>query len=140
MESDVPPVEVALLFLALAPALWLLILSLAARLSGWSRMGARFGSPGPFAAVGERVRFASARIGWANYSGALEVRASPSGLYLAPIFPFRPFHPAIFIPWREVEALARARGGSELALRSLPGVRIRFSGRAAALVRRYLPA
>lgn len=140
MEHGVSPVEVVLLFLAVAPALWLLVLFLAARLSGWSRMGARFGSGGPFAAAGDRVPFASAQIGWANYNGALEVRASPSGLYLAPILPFRPFHPPLFIPWGEVEVLPRGRGAPELALRSLPGVRIRFSGRAAALVRRYLPA
>ncbi|MCX7844976.1 MAG: hypothetical protein N2507_06620, partial [Candidatus Bipolaricaulota bacterium] len=131
--------EGVLLFLALAPAIWLLILRLAAQLSGWTRMSPRFGSPGPFAAVGEPVRFASAQIGWGNYNGVLHVRVSPSGLYLAPILLFRPFHPPLFLPWGELVVLPGRRGAPELTLRSLPGVRIRFSGRAGALVGRYLP-
>ncbi len=134
------PAAFALVFVLSFVAIWLLVTRIVSRTSGWHRLAGRFGSPGPFASVGERMRFASAQIGWGNYSGALELRASASGLYLAPIWVFRPFHPPLFIPWSEIVVHpARGPGAAPwLTFRSVPGVRIRFSRRAFAFLRPYL--
>lgn len=140
MDRTELPAAFPLLFIASVVGIWIFVTWIASRASGWHRLAQRFGSPGPFASVGERVRFASAQIGWGNYSGALELRASTSGFYLAPIWAFRPFHPPLFIPWSEIEVHpARWPGGAPwLTFRSVPGVRIRFSRRAFALLRPYL--
>ncbi|GAB4308617.1 MAG: hypothetical protein Kow0097_09290 [Candidatus Bipolaricaulota bacterium] len=140
MERTELPAAFPLLFIASVVGIWIFVTWIASRASGWHRLAQRFGSPGPFASVGERVRFASAQMGWGNYSGALELRASTSGFYLAPIWAFRPFHPPLFIPWSEI-VVHPARGPAAapwLTFRSVPGVRIRFSRRAFTLLRPYL--
>lgn len=140
MDPTESPAAFALLVAVSLVAGWLFITWIASRASGWNRMAQRFGNPGPFASLGKRLRFASAQIGWANYGGALELRASPSGLYLAPILFLRAFHPPLFVPWREIEVLPSRWPGVApwLALRSVPGVRIRFSKRAFALLQPHL--
>lgn len=140
MDPTESPAAFALAVILSFVAVWTFVAWIASRASGWHRMTQRFGSPGPFGSVGERVRFASAQIGWANYSGALELRASASGLFLATVWVFRPFHPPLFIPWSDLQVHpARWPGVAPwLTLRSVPGVRIRFSKRAFALLQRYL--
>jgi len=142
MDSTPSPALFTLLLALLFVAMWLFASWIASRSSGWRRIGQRFGNPGPFAASGEKVRFSSAQIGWANYSGALQLMVSPSGLYLSPIWFFRAFHPPLFIPWSEFEPLPSRWPGVVpwLTLRSVPGVRIRFSRRAFARLRPYLTA
>lgn len=140
MDPAESPAMFALVFVLSFAAIWLFVTWIASWASGWRRMAQRFGNPGPLASVGEQVRFASAQIGWANYSGALDLRVSASGVCLATMWIFRPFHPPLFIPWNEIEAhTARWPGAAPwLSLRSVPGARIRFSRRAFALLQRYL--
>jgi hypothetical protein len=53
---------------------------------------------------GEMWSWQSARFrGWCGYNNCLTVGASQEGLYLAVELPFRLFHPALLIPWREIE-------------------------------------
>lgn len=140
MDPTAWPGEFLLLFVASFVGTWILVTWIASRASGWSRLGRRFGCSGPFSSAGERLRFASAQIGWGNYSGALELQASASGLFLATIALFRPFHPPLFVPWSEIEVHPARRPGVVpwLTFRSVPGVRVRFSRRAFALLQRYL--
>ncbi len=142
MDLTESPTTFGLLFALSFVAVWLFVTWIASRASGWHRMRQRFGNPGPFATGGERIRFASAQIGWGNYSGALDLRVSSSGLYLATIPFFRPFHPPLFIPWTEIE-VHPARWPSLapwLTLRTVPGARIRFSRRAFSFLQPYLNA
>lgn len=128
------------MFIPSFAGIWILVTWIASRASGWHRVARRFGGVGPFASAGEEVRFASAQIGWSNYSAALNLRASASGLFLATVAVFRPFHPPLFVPWNEIEVHPTPRPGAApwLTFRSVPGVRIRFAGRALALLGRHL--
>lgn len=140
MDPTQSPAAFALAAILSFVAVWTFVTWIASRASGWHRLAQRFGSPGPFASVGDRVRFASAQIGWGSYSGALDLRASASGLFLETVSVFRPFHPPLFIPWNEfVVHPARWSGAAPwLTFRSVPGVRVQFSRRAFARLQRYL--
>ena len=39
----------------------------------------------------------------AHYGNALNAGANSVGLYIAPVFLFRPAHPPLFIPWSEIK-------------------------------------
>ena len=140
MDPTQSPAAFALAAILSFVAVWTFVTWIASRASGWHRLAQRFGSPDPFASVGDQVRFASARIGWGNYSGALELRVSASGLYLATIWIFRPFHTPLLIPWTEIEVHPTRWPGMApwLTFRSVPGVQIHFSKRAFAPLQRYL--
>ena len=81
-------------------AMWLGICRLTAFLSGWSTLAAHYRYQRPF--KGTVWSMQSARIGWANYGGVLSVGADRGGLYLKTLVPFRPGHPALYIPWGHI--------------------------------------
>jgi hypothetical protein len=108
-------------------------------MSGWRRLVERFGMAFEFS--GEVISYASARIGIANYNGALVVGTSGEGLYLVPIRIFRPFHRPLLIPW--TETVARSHGSEafprvQLTFPSVPGKRILLYGRSAKQCMPYL--
>ena len=71
-------------------------------LSGWSLLARRFRSTEPW--YGELWSWQSARFrSWCGYNNCLRVGASPESLYLAVVMPFGLFHPALLIPWHEIE-------------------------------------
>ena len=73
------------------------------RMSGWVLLSRRFTATGDY--VVETWTWQSARLrGWCNYNNCLCVGASPEGLYLGVMAPFRLFHPPLFIPWAEIDA------------------------------------
>jgi hypothetical protein len=75
---------------------------LISRISGWSLLARRFEATEPF--VGEFWGWQSARFRWGcNYNNCLKVGASPEALYLAMPWLFQMFHPALLIPWSEIE-------------------------------------
>jgi hypothetical protein len=81
---------------------FVLILLVISRISGWARLSERFGATEPF--LGEIWNWQSARFrGWCNYNNSLKVGANLDGLYIAPMFTLRLFHPPLLIPWREIE-------------------------------------
>jgi hypothetical protein len=82
-------------------AVWLLALRVASLMAGWDRLARRYRADGPF--DGRLFRFQSAWFRWAtHYGGCMTFGVSPAGLYMVPFLPFRPFHPALLIPWAAV--------------------------------------
>ena len=120
--------------------IWCFTLWAVALTSGWKRLAKRFGDASLF--IGEISRFATARIGWGNYSGALYVGASELGIYIAPMWPFRPFHRPLFILWTEVKAhgvSGRPWNTIRLTCPSALRASVVFYGRAAARVLPHMP-
>lgn len=119
-------------------AVWTLVLWITSRASGWRRLAERYGETALFA--GEVVRFGSARIGWANYNGSLNVGANDMGVYLAPMTIFRAFHPPLFIPWSQIQAepFRGFPGGITLTFPVVTHTRIQFFGRAVAVISPHL--
>ena len=68
---------------------------------GWADLAARFKMEGKF--HGTRIGLISASINSSSYQNSLILKYNDHGIYLNPILPFRPFHPALFIPWTEVK-------------------------------------
>lgn len=81
---------------------WCFVVWLVGSVFGWGRLASRYPARESF--PGTPHRFKSGKVGLANYSGVLTVGASADGLYLAVLFPFRPGHPPLFIPWADVTA------------------------------------
>jgi hypothetical protein len=128
-------------FLAGFVVLWLGIIWLAATVSGWRRLAVRFADTTPF--QGEITSFAAASIRFANYSGVLNLGVSELGVYLVPIWLFRPFHAPLFLPWAEIEATLRgstlsAWRGVRMSFPSLTRLSITLYGRAVARVLPYV--
>jgi hypothetical protein len=89
------------LFLLL-PLYFVALMWIISRVSGWALLSRRFSTPEPF--NGKTWGWQSARFrGWCNYNNCLNVGANPEGVYLSILLPFRLFHPALMIPWREIE-------------------------------------
>ena len=106
MDPAVWYVVVALASFALV---WIAILHLAAWMSGWSRLAKAYRCDSRFG--GFRVGFVSGEMRGGpcfglpcNYGLCLTLGSAPEGIYLAVALPFRPGHPPLFIPWREVHA------------------------------------
>jgi len=55
--------------------------------------------------------------------------AGPWGLHLSVLFPFRPGHPPLLIPWQDISAIETKRGfgGYEMRFRRVPGVAMQVS-------------
>jgi len=91
-----------LLLLLLIPAYVALLMWATSWLSGWSLLARRFRASEAF--YGETWSWQSARFrGWFGYNNCLTLGASPEGLYLSVMLPFRLFQPSLLIPWREIE-------------------------------------
>jgi hypothetical protein len=72
------------------------------RVSGWSLLARRFRASEPW--IGESWGWQSARFrGWCGYNNCLRIGADRQSLAVSMMWPFRLFHPALQIPWREVE-------------------------------------
>ena len=125
---DGMPPELAV-FLAIA--VWVAILNVLARVGGWIALAEVYPAAGGF--EGDRWWFQSAQMRWrVNYGGVLTVGASPRGLYLSVLLPFRIAHPPLFIPWADISASERkglAAGYVELRFRRAPGIPLRVMER-----------
>ena len=126
-------------FVAAFVALWVFVLWLISWACGWRRLARCFADTSLFR--GEITPFASARIGFGNYNGALNIGATDFGIYLATMRVFRPFHPPLLVPWTETEAQVRERRGwssVRLTFPSVPHASIVLYGRSAVRVLPYL--
>jgi hypothetical protein len=75
---------------------------LISRLSGWSLLALRFRAAEPWS--GASWSWQSGRFrGWCGYNNCLRVGANQQSLSLAVNKPFGLFHPALLIPWNEIE-------------------------------------
>ncbi len=105
--------------------IWSFVIFIIANVGGWRRLAQRYRAKRPF--NGKKLRFQSARFNWASYSGVLEVGADHEGLHLQPFFPYRPFHPALFIPWYDIqveEGQVLVFDVVKLTFSSVPSVRL----------------
>ncbi|HEX4614076.1 MAG TPA: hypothetical protein VH092_38190 [Urbifossiella sp.] len=111
--------EVTILFVIAAGIVlwWCFLLWVIGGLGGWRRLARHYPLREPFS--GRLHRFQRLQLGWSNYGGCVTIGTNADGLYLATILPFRPGHPAMFIPWAEVAAAEFVRKwyGSWLELR-----------------------
>lgn len=98
-------------------AAWLAVFLAASRLSGWRALAAVYPSSG--AALGERYRMRSARVGRCPYNGAITFGAGPAGLSMSMPWPFRFEHPPVFLPWSEL-TVASGRIGPFEVVRFVP--------------------
>jgi hypothetical protein len=92
----------AAVFLLYFVGLWCAVSFVISWLSGWRLLARRFRASEAF--YGETWSWQSVRFrGWCGYNNCVTVGASPEGLYLSLMLPFRLFHPALLISWREIE-------------------------------------
>ncbi|RYD50906.1 MAG: hypothetical protein EOP60_11115 [Sphingomonadales bacterium] len=108
----IPVGAIVALFLAAFPIFWCAILWLIAGM-GWRRLANAYPANSDPPDSADRIRFATLALGAsvrsANYSGSINAWLAPSGLWLRPILPFRPFHAMVFIPWAHVRSVASER-------------------------------
>jgi hypothetical protein len=71
------------------------------RITGWHALAERFSLQGDFPREEWHYRSAVMRNG-THYNNCLTVGASPVGLYLSILWPFRIQHPNLFIPWNQI--------------------------------------
>lgn len=90
------------LLILLVPALWFGLISLIGAFGGWGSLAREYRAWDAF--EGRTWRFQSVKLGQANYGGCVSVGAGERGLYLSLLFPFRPGHPPLLIPWEEISA------------------------------------
>ena len=119
-------------FLVFFVGMWLLILNVLAAIGGWRSLAASYAFDAPI--EGESFSLRSANIGPVNYGSCLRFTASRSGLVMSILFPFRPGHRPLFIPWEDVAATSH-RGWVfqyvDLRFSKQPQVRVRISRRLA---------
>jgi hypothetical protein len=88
-------------------SLWLGIVALLSWFGGWAALARSYRLTGEF--DGRRWRFRSAMVRhatpmrYARYRSSVTLGANARGLYLAVLPLFRIGHPALFIPWSDVQ-------------------------------------
>ncbi len=80
--------------------IWCTVCLLISWVGGWAQLKTCYRYELPFS--GDLSYMMSGRFGWTNYSSVLTVGRSHEGLYLRPLFLFRPGHPPLLIPWEEL--------------------------------------
>lgn len=106
MSTDAPPdwllALIPLSFLIGFPLIWVSVVFLLSRLSGWSKLAQTYREQQPF--VGQLHRRCSATLGLVGYNKTLVLGANEHGLHLAVPRIFALGHPPLFVPWADVEA------------------------------------
>ncbi|MDJ0785993.1 MAG: hypothetical protein QNK05_04255 [Myxococcota bacterium] len=108
--------------------LWLGLFFVVSRWGGWRELAREYPSLGPASGTRLRMRSAQLRAG-CNYNNCITFVSSPAGLDLSLPWVFRYQHPAIFLPWSELEVRREdTRFGAvvDLLPRRTPGIRIRL--------------
>lgn len=109
---------------------WCGLMVVIGRVSGWVLLAQKYRTDLAF--DGPLWHFQQAQMRWrCNYGGVLTVGANPAGLYLKPLFFFRPGHAPLFIPWSEtqIEMKRSFWSGNYMEVRfpNVPGAVIRFA-------------
>lgn len=128
MTSDifgrVPPQA----FILALPLTWVVCCLLIGRIGGWSRLAESYRHTGVF--EGKRWSMRSARLRWGvPYGNVVTFGANGDGLHMAVLALWRPGHPPLFVPWRDVsvtEARGWLRRYIELRFRRCPEVPVRL--------------
>lgn len=96
------------------PVFWVGLLKLISLMDGWSRLAKQYRATAPF--DGRRIRLASGELRGGPFFGfpcnfglCLTLGSSAEGLILAVALPFRPGHPPLLIPWRDLTVQTEKR-------------------------------
>lgn len=98
------------LFVFAFPLLWLLVLWVLASASGWSDLSRHYRCNQKIAKNWRGLQ--NVYVGAIAYGGLIAV-ACDEGIHLQVLLPFRPFHPALLVPWQDI----RYDGKSRILLR-----------------------
>jgi hypothetical protein len=115
-------------FLVLGPAIWVFVCALLSVLGGWRALSQVYRStlPASFPPPRHVFKFQNATLRWGtNYKGILTFGVDDTGLHLSVFFLFKIGHPPLFIPWRDISAVAYHGflfSGRTLAFARAPGV------------------
>ena len=108
MHANLDPLPISLYILLplFFVAVWTLALIFVSAVSGWSALANHFRSN--LEPIGETRSaggfFSSVYFRyWGHYSGVVRLTSATDGLYLSALFPFRPGHPPLRIPWNEIQ-------------------------------------
>jgi len=86
-------------------------------LGGWRGLAKTYRHAGSFQGKVRRFQTISMKR-WTAYGSCVHIGANQEGLFLSVFFPFRPGHPPLFIPWRDISTTeVRFLGGKRLELR-----------------------
>ncbi len=114
----------AVIFPVFFVALWVAILNLIGKVSGWAALAERYRATAPF--QGETWLFQSAQMRYmTNYNGCLTFGADEQGMYAAGWGPFRIGAPPLLVSWGELEISEKRRWffpGYELHFRQCPDI------------------
>ena len=80
--------------------LWCLVCFLFSLISGWKSLATQFQTQNKPA--GRHFSMQSASLGVVHYKGAINIGATPEGLYMSVMVFFRLGHPPLLVPWSEV--------------------------------------
>jgi hypothetical protein len=103
----IPPALFPFVFIAA----WVAVTGMVSFLGGWSQLARQYRTPAAVRLdldLTYRLRSLQLRrlaLMPATYSGCVTVGFAPAGLYLAPLFVFRLFHPPLLIPWGAISSL-----------------------------------
>lgn len=133
-ETTQPTLLIVLLLFPIAfAAIWFGVMWILSLSGGWHALGTRYAHARPIPASA-RSGF-SGMVGWVGYNHVLRIASTEQYLYLDVAAPFRAAHPALRIPWRDIEVLGNARwprrhfrllkvGRPPLATLSLPELQV----------------
>lgn len=89
------------------PVIWVLVVFMSSRLSGWKRLEHKYYYPNTY--TGPILNPFIASIGIVKYGGVLKIGYTEEGLYLTPSFFFKLFHKPLLIPWSEITLSKKSR-------------------------------
>ena len=108
--------------------MWAYMCRVSAERNGWDRLAEQYRFSGPF--NGTRFGFQSAIFNGFAFTGTLNLGVVREGLYLRGGLLLRLFHPAVVIPWSELNATRFERShskGYSLSFASFPEMRCDIS-------------
>lgn len=106
-ESILLTVMIVVMFPIVFAAIWFGVMWILALTGGWRALASRYAHQRPIPASARTG--ISGMLGWVGYNHVLKVASTDQYLYLDVQALFRPGHPALRIPWRDIEVLGNAR-------------------------------
>ena len=133
-DSNLVTLLVVVLSLSILLALWVGILWIVARTSGWLTLSERYAAEVPF--NGKRCRCRTIYLlngsKQAKYKGSIKLKVNEEGLYLRPILLCRVYHPSLYIPWTDISKTTETVMSFSIArlkFKQTPFVSMRISDR-----------
>ncbi len=85
--------------------LWVSVIFLISKKSGWCELAKKYGKFNPLLASGIKLYLGYGRINGIFYKNCLLVGSNENGVLLKLLFPFSLFNPLLFIPRSEIEKI-----------------------------------